>query len=133
MDFAAPMGFNATSEATDADNYPDIRIYTVQKCRGGSPHQCARRGPGPSVEFLNASFSGQTWVPASKDSVFGAAPWTADDYKGWEAKIGQTAGGKGFSGACWYFGREMYKRRKYPIGLIWSTYSGQHISQRNHT
>ena len=124
MDFAAPMGFNASVEAIDADRYPDIRLYTVQKCRGGSPHQCARRGPGPSLELLNASFSGQRWVPASKSSVFGSTAWTKEDYSGWEAKIGQTAGGKGFSAACWYFGKEVYKVRKYPIGLIWSSIGG---------
>ena len=130
MDFAAPMAFNATTEDYD---YPDIRLYTVQKCHGGGPHTCIRRGPAPTnenratwpgLEFLNASFSGQTWVPANKTTVYGATPWTGDDYKGWEAKIGQVVGGKGFSGACWYFGKELYKRRKYPIGLIWSSIGG---------
>ena len=101
MDFAVPMGFNATAEGADADAFPDIRLYTVQKCGGGSPHACVRRGPGPALEFLNASFSGQRWVPASKASVYGAEPWGPQDYRGWEAKIGQTAGGKGFSAACW--------------------------------
>ena len=100
MDFAVPMGFNATAEGAEADNFPDVRLYTVQKCRGGSPHQCVRRAPGPSLEFLNASFSGQTWVKACRESVYGSTPWTAADYGGWEAKIGQTAGGKGFSAAC---------------------------------
>ena len=100
MDFAVPMGFNATAEGNDANNYPDIRLYTVQKCRGGSPHQCVRRGPGPSLEFLNASFSGQRWVQASRDSVYGHDEWTAKDYAGWESRVGQVAGGRGFSAAC---------------------------------
>lgn len=119
MDFATPMAFNASVEDYD---YSDIRLFTVQKCRGGSPHNCVRRGSGPALEFLNSSF--QKWVPANKTTVYGATPWTSDDYSGWEAKIGQVAGGKGFSGACWYFGRELYKRRKYPIGLIWSSIGG---------
>ena len=101
-----------------------IRLYTVQKCRGGGPHNCVRRSPGPALEFLNASFSGQTWVEANKTTVYGATPWTSEDYRGWEAKIAQVVGGKGFSGACWYFGKEMYKRRQYPIGLIWSSIGG---------
>ena len=121
MDFAAPMAFNASTEDYE---YPDIRLFTVQKCRGGGPHNCIRRGPGPALEFLSSNFSGQTWVSANKTTVYGATPWTRDNYKGWEAKIGQVAGGQGFSAACWYFGREMYKRRKYPIGLIWSSIGG---------
>ena len=100
MDFAVPMGFNASAEGDDADNYPDIRLYTVQKCRGGSPNRCVRRGPGPSLEFLNASFSGQRWVSASRDSVYGQEAWTPQDYPGWEARVGQVAGGRGFSAAC---------------------------------
>eukprot|EP01047_Picozoa_sp_COSAG01_P044227 COSAG01_NODE_3983_length_5467_cov_3.221498_4_plen_45_part_00 len=39
MDFAVPMAFNASAEGDDANNYPDIRLFTVQKCRGGSPHK----------------------------------------------------------------------------------------------
>jgi hypothetical protein len=124
MDFAVPMAFNASAEGDDAENYPDIRLFTVQKCRGGSPHSCVRRGPGPALELLNVSFSGQQWVPASRNSVYGAEPWTAQDYSGWEGKIGQVAGGNGFSAACWFFGRELYKRRRYPIGLIWSSIGG---------
>ena len=121
MDFAAPMAFNASTEDYE---YPDIRLFTVQKCRGGGPHNCIRRSSGPALEFLNPTFSGQKWVSANRTTVYGATPWTSDDYTGWEAKIGQVAGGKGFSGACWYFGRELYKRRKYPIGLIWSSIGG---------
>ena len=86
--------------------------------------RCIRRGPGPALEFLNASFEGQKWVPASRTTVYGSTPWTMDKYQGWEAKIGQTVGGQGFSAACWFFGRELYKRRKYPIGLIWSSIGG---------
>jgi hypothetical protein len=115
MDFALPMAFNSTEEGDDADSYSDIRLYTVQKCGGGSPHQCIPREPGPQLEFLNASFAGQRWKPASKRTVYGSAPWTAADYAGWESKIEQTTGGKGFSAACWFFGREIYKRRQYVV------------------
>jgi sialate O-acetylesterase len=124
MDFALPMAFNATAEGEAANEYPDIRLYTVQKCEGGSPHHCEYTRGQPALEFLNASFIGQQWVRASKDSVYGSTPWTAADYGAWEAKIAQTVGGKGFSAACWFFGRELYKRRKYPIGLVWSSIGG---------
>ena len=72
-----------------AEHYPDIRLYTVQKCGGGGPHACVRRGPGPALEFLNASYVGQHWVPASSATVYGSRPWTPADYNGWEGKIGQ--------------------------------------------
>ena len=110
MDFALPMAFNALEEGDIADSFGDVRLYTVQKCRGGSPHQCVYPTGQPQLEFLNASFSGQRWVPASRSTVYGTSPWTSADYDGWESKIGQTAGGKGFSAACWFFGRELYKR-----------------------
>jgi hypothetical protein len=29
MDFAVPMAFNSTAEGTDADNFPDIRLYDI--------------------------------------------------------------------------------------------------------
>jgi sialate O-acetylesterase len=124
LDFALPMAFNATAEGEIANGYPDIRLFTVQKCEGGSPHHCQYTRGQPALEFLNASFIGQQWVRASKESVYGRSPWTAADYGGWESKIAQTVGGKGFSAVCWFFGRELYKRRKYPIGLIWSSIGG---------
>ena len=115
------MAFSASTEAYD---FPDIRLYTVEKCGGGSPRQCHRVTPGPSLEFLS-NFSGQKWAPANRDTVYGRKPWNSDGNPSvWEARIGQVAGGEGFSAACFYFGREMYKRRTYPIGLVWSSIGG---------
>ena len=122
MDFAVPMGFNASAEGAAADAFPDIRLMTVQKCGGGGPHACNNTGPG--LEFQNGSFVGQRWVRSSRESVYGAAEWTRSDYAGWEAKIGQVGGGRGFSAACYFFGRELYQRRRYPIGLVWASIGG---------
>lgn len=99
-------------------------MLSIHRCLSAVLTPTAPQSPPLVAELLNASFSGQRWAPASRASVYGSAPWTADRYAGWEAKIGQVAGGGGFSGACWFFGRELYKRRKYPIGLIWSSIGG---------
>ena len=77
-----------------------------------------------SANDADALSAGQRWVKASKDTVYGTQPWESSDYGGWEDKVGQVAGGRGFSGACWFFGKELYKRRQYPIGLIWSSIGG---------
>lgn len=119
------MAFNATAEARTADGFGDIRLFTVEKCKGGGPDSCsAEIDDPPRLELINSSFEGARWVRASGRMVFGSEPWSQADYRGWEAKIGQVIGGRGFSAACWYFGRELYKRRRYPIGLVWSSIGG---------
>jgi sialate O-acetylesterase len=50
----------------------------------------------------------QKWTPASPQSI-GAGNWTA------------------FSGACWFFGKNLYDRYKVPIGLLSDNWGGTYI------
>ncbi|XP_052784074.1 sialate O-acetylesterase-like [Mya arenaria] len=92
MQFTTSMVFNASEEVTDANNYPDIRLFTV-----------ALKWSNRTLYELTEVE--QSWSRASNESV-GHGAWSY------------------FSAVCWLFGKRLYQHRKYPIGLIATTWGG---------
>jgi len=117
MDMAVPMVFNSSDEVLDADNYPYIRLLTVAKDKNKMD------------ALIEAGNITQSWLPASKSSIGGEhwQPWTPQDFGGWENKIAQNPGGEGFSAACYFFGRELFREIQQPVGLIWSSFGGTSV------
>jgi len=92
MQFTVATAFNATEEIRDANNFPEIRLFSAALVASLTP----------LTELQSVM---QEWSVASNTSVGGPA-W------------------KYFSATCWFFGKETYKKRRYPIGLIDSDWGG---------
>ena len=86
---------NAKQEIADAD-YPQIRLFTVKKSIAMEPR------PGLDVDPSQLMGS---WSVCSPQTV-GVGGWN------------------GFSAAGYFFGRELYKNLKVPIGLIHTSWGG---------
>lgn len=116
MDMAVPMVFDSSAEILDADNYPYIRLLTIARDK-------------QAEALIEAGNITQSWLPASKASVGGEHwhPWTRDDFGNWENKIASALGGEGFSAACYFFGRELFRETQKPVGLIWSSIGGTNV------
>jgi len=116
MDMAVPMVFNSSAEVLDADNYPYIRLLTIAKDK-------------QKEAMIEAGNITQSWLPASKISVGGEHwhPWNRSDFGNWEEKIASVPGGEGFSAACYFFGRELFREVQKPVGLIWSSFGGTNV------
>jgi len=113
MDFATPMALNGSDAVQEANDYPNIRVFTVGRAASNALEE----------EVGNVT---QPWATASNLTIGDPTPGPFNFTK-WEKHIGQVPGGHGFSAVCWYFGRELYKRLQHPVGLIWSSYGGTPI------
>lgn len=87
--------FNGEEEALDADNYANIRLFSIEQNESSIPLQDIAHAQLP-------------WSRASYESVYGD-PWAY------------------FSATCYFYGRELHKRLKVPIGLIATSYGGTPI------
>jgi sialate O-acetylesterase len=105
--------FNATSEIAAADNFPDIRLFTV-----GFYNQLPSHTYTPQRELTGKIE--QTWSVASRKSV--SLAWKKDPANIWGA----------FSAVCWFFGRDLYQSLNgtVPIGLISTAIGGTAIQVR---
>ena len=94
--FVVHSGFNATVEIARADNYPNIRVFTV-----------GEYGTTSYTPLLQLGSIKQTWAVASAASI-GGADWQA------------------FSAVCWFFGRNLFDAlgTTVPIGLVSSNWGG---------
>jgi sialate O-acetylesterase len=112
MEFSMPGVFNASEEIAKADNYPNIRLFTVHSDLSW-PQTC---GNSPQDELCSVL---QPWSVASADSI--GSSLKSDDgeynYDVWSK----------FSGVCWYFGVNTYVHQLHgnvPVGLIASAWGG---------
>ena len=106
MAFSMPGITNASHEASLADNYPTIRLFTVGQ---ETPYQSGRQ---PLDNLLTVE---QNWTVASSKSV--AAPAAAGIQFGV------------FSAVCWIFGRTIHDGLggKVPVGLVSSNWPGTRL------
>ncbi len=104
----------------------DVLVGDVWLCSGqsnmrgqGVPEDDARAADYPQVRVMTLN--------PSSESYDGGEPFeTFEGYKGqWEACTPQTA--KHFSRAAFYFGEELHKQHKVPVGLIVCAYDGAYI------
>ncbi|XP_069138669.1 sialate O-acetylesterase-like [Argopecten irradians] len=98
MEFTVRMGDNATEEIQDANNYPHIRVFTVNQ-RAGSDI--------PLSDFTIKNSIKQYWSVASSDSIGGT-----------DVEWGY------FSAVCWLYGKYLYQKLGYPIGLVNTCWGG---------
>merc|ERR1712167_531475 len=86
-----PMAFNGSDAVQEANDYPNIRVFTVGRASSKASEE--------EVGLVT-----QPWATASNLTIGGPTPW--GNFTKWEQHIGQVPGGRGFSAVCWYFGRE---------------------------
>ncbi|XP_060069656.1 sialate O-acetylesterase-like [Ylistrum balloti] len=98
MEFTVRMGNNATEEIQDANNYPSIRVFTVNQRAGSST---------PLSDFTIKNSIKQYWSVASNTSIGGSD-------KDWGY----------FSAVCWLYGKYLYQKLGYPIGLVNTCWGG---------
>merc|ERR1712166_90588 len=105
MQFSVGGNENASYYATEADQFPDIRLFTVgQKTSSKAP-----------LKDLNTIE--QNWTRAGSHSVIHSVDrWTPFNY---------------FSAVCWFFGRNLYRGlgSKVPIGLVSNNWGGTRVEQ----
>ncbi|XP_033740496.1 sialate O-acetylesterase-like [Pecten maximus] len=95
MQFTVSQSFNASEEIKDADNFPNIRVFTVNQISSKTP-----------LKDLDAANSiKQPWSVASSSSIGGVA-WGY------------------FSSVCWLYGKYLYQKLGYPIGLVNTCWGG---------
>lgn len=90
MEMGIGIAKDAAREIGEAD-YPQLRIFTVQKAVAGKPREELLPGP--------------PWQPCTPKTI-------------------AQGGWGGFSAAAYYFGRDLQKELKVPIGLIHSSWGG---------
>ena len=90
---------NASQEIQAANDYPFIRIMTVQPTVSDSP----------LISLLKLELE---WSISSNVTVGGGPEFT----------------GNYFSAVCWFFGRDLYQTLNYPLGLIETAYGGTSIN-----
>ncbi|XP_033740495.1 sialate O-acetylesterase-like isoform X2 [Pecten maximus] len=98
MEFTVRMGNNATEEIQDANNYPHIRVFTVNQRAGSST---------PLSDFTIKNSIKQYWSVASNASIGGT-----------DVEWGY------FSSVCWLYGKYLYQKLGYPIGLVNTCWGG---------
>jgi hypothetical protein len=97
VQFSVGNASNATAEIAAADHFPLIRMMTVGRVTFDET-ELAR-----SIPWVE-----QVWSVASAKAVGG--PW-----------------GTNFSAVCWYFGRDVFLDRHYPIGLVSANWGATNI------
>jgi hypothetical protein len=78
MEFTVNMSFNGSQEVALANNYPNIRVFTVGQ------------GNTSLTPYAELASIEQTWATASQASIGGAGLWTY------------------FSGVCWFYAKNLY-------------------------
>ena len=99
MQFSIPATTNSSAEAQNANNYPDIRLFTVGQ------------GTSSKTPLMDLKTIEQRWAVANATSVAG------------------NGGFGYFSSVCWFFGKQIYDSLKAsgestPIGLISNNWGG---------
>ncbi|OWF52499.1 Sialate O-acetylesterase [Mizuhopecten yessoensis] len=96
MQFTMAQIFNSTKEIQEANNYPNIRVFAVNLLASAKP-----------LNDLNAPNSiKEPWSVASNETIGGGA---------WQNT---------FSAVCWLYGKYLYQKLGYPVGLINDCYGG---------
>ncbi|OWF52495.1 Sialate O-acetylesterase [Mizuhopecten yessoensis] len=98
MEFTVRMGNNASEEIQDADNFPNIRVFTVNQRAGSST---------PLSDFTIKNSIKQYWSVASNTSIGGTD-------RDWGY----------FSAVCWLYGKYLYQKLGYPVGLVNTCWGG---------
>lgn len=99
MQFSLEANINATAEAQAANNYPNIRLFTVGQ------------GTSSTTPLTDLKTIEQTWSVASNVSVTAGGGWGY------------------FSAVCWFFGKQVSDglSNQVPLGLISSNWGGTPI------
>ena len=100
MQYTVSQALNATLEIAAADNYPNIRLFTV----GQSSTSNVELDYFASVRYQ--------WDKASSRNVGGIQDNQQD--RPWSQ----------FSAVCWFYGKELYDQKQIPIGLVSSNWGG---------
>eukprot|EP01084_Bolivina_argentea_P089148 160913_1 len=95
MQFTVDSAFNYTQSLAEANNYPNIRLFTAQDEQS-------------TTEITELIKIEQIWSIASNTSV-GGGNWSY------------------FSAVCWFFGKNLYDKLQYPMGLIATDWGGTPI------
>eukprot|EP01084_Bolivina_argentea_P089145 160906_1 len=94
MQFTVDKAFNHTQSLADANNYPNIRLFTAADVQS-------------TKELTELEIIMEPWSIASNTTVGG--------------------GNSYFSAVCWFFGKNLYDKMQYPMGLIATDWSGTPI------
>ena len=99
MQFSIPATTNASAEAENANNYPDIRLFTVGQ------------GTSSKTPLNDLKTIEQKWAVANATSVSGGGGFGY------------------FSSVCWFFGKRIYDSLKAsgsttPLGLVSNNWGG---------
>ena len=91
MQFSIPATTNSSAVAADANNYPDIRLFTVGQ------------GTSSKVPLADLMTIEQVWAVANSSNV-----------------LGKRGGFSYFSSVCWFFGKGVHDGLggAVPMGLI---------------
>ncbi|XP_021349269.1 sialate O-acetylesterase-like isoform X3 [Mizuhopecten yessoensis] len=95
MQFSVSQGYNASAEIKDADNFPNIRVFTANQISSNKPLS----------DFDAANSIKEPWSVASSSAI-GSGAW------------------KYFSAVCWLYGKYLYQKLGYPVGLVNTCWGG---------
>mmetsp|Transcript_29908 Transcript_29908/g.69160 ORF Transcript_29908/g.69160 Transcript_29908/m.69160 type:complete len:528 (+) Transcript_29908:16-1599(+) len=120
MEFSVAMTFDAAEIIDQADNFPTLRLFAVQKNASGEPLE----------EIVDVQ---EGWVASSRESVCGAEYGARADYC--EPHCGGSAADPSyhrptwgyFSAVCYIYGRELLKATGRPQGMVESCWGGTAI------
>jgi sialate O-acetylesterase len=97
MQFSVGNASNASAEIAAAASFPEIRLFTA----GRVVHS-------EDVAQAELPYVEQKWSVSNEESVGG--PW-----------------GSNFSAVCYFFGRDIYRMRRYPIGLVSANWGSTNV------
>eukprot|EP01084_Bolivina_argentea_P089146 160911_1 len=95
MQFTVDQAFNVSQSLAEANNYPNIRLFTA-------------RDEQSNTEITELIKITEPWSIANNNTV-GGGNWSY------------------FSAVCFFFGKNLYDKLQYPIGLISNAYGGTPI------
>ena len=107
MAFLLEMAFNGSSFVKDANNWPQIRLYTSKKVQSKTPQVEQAKIEEPWAVGSNVSVSMNAKPHANRDGVD-----SGDD--NWLY----------MSAVCWLYGREIARSTNEPVGLINTNWGG---------
>ena len=109
MAFLVEMAMNGTEEVQAADNYPDIRLFTTAKIASDVPLHDLEEVEKPWSPASSVSISMNSREPLVEVSL-GDDDWLY------------------FSATCWFFGRGLFEKLRYPVGLVNDNWGGTVIA-----